>query len=58
MVKIINLVVHPDQSRFMPSNVTVINLCRLFISLQAVLDNRHTDTAVFAKVFDSLEWGI
>lgn len=57
--KVISTIIHPDQSGFMPQKSTAVNLCWLFLNIQAKADNVGTRTLLSldaAKAFDSVEW--
>lgn len=59
LAKVIHKVVHRDQSGFIPSRSTALNIRRLFLNLQIPVDNpgkRAILSLDAAKAFDSVEW--
>uniref|UniRef100_A0A803J318 Reverse transcriptase domain-containing protein n=1 Tax=Xenopus tropicalis TaxID=8364 RepID=A0A803J318_XENTR len=59
LTKVITTLVHPDQSGFMPSKSTTINIRRLYFNLQINHENGGSGLVVSldtAKAFDSSEW--
>lgn len=52
--------VHPDQTGFIPSRSTSMDIRRVFLNLQTPTENMGTRAVMsldVVKAFDSLEWG-
>lgn len=59
LAKVIHKIVHKDQSGFIPSRSTALNIRRLFLNLQLPVDNQSNRvilTLDTAKAFDRVEW--
>ncbi|CAJ0961678.1 unnamed protein product [Ranitomeya imitator] len=57
--QVIDKLIHPDQSGFMPNKSTAINLRRLFLNMQIPADNAGKSCVVSLdahKAFDCVEW--
>lgn len=59
LAKVIHKIIHNDQSGFIPSRSTALNIRRLFLNLQIHVDNpgrRAILSLDAAKVFHSIKW--